>query len=128
MWWTDALAQAGAPSGKPYDANMALLFQLLQFVPIFLILYLLLIRPQQQRQKKLNEMLGNLKKGARVVTSGGIIGTVVGLEDSKVTLKIADDVRVEFTKSAIVQVVGEVPPTMIAGVDVRLMRDLARCQ
>jgi preprotein translocase subunit YajC len=107
MWWTDALAQAGAPSGKPYDANMALLFQLLQFVPIFLILYLLLIRPQQQRQKKLNEMLGNLKKGARVVTSGGIIGTVVGLEDSKVTLKIADDVRVEFTKSAIVQVVGE---------------------
>ena len=107
MWWTDALAQAAAPSGKPYDSNMALLFQLLQFVPIFLILYLLLIRPQQQRQKKLNEMLGNLKKGARVVTSGGIIGTVVGLEDSKVTLKIADDVRVEFTKSAIVQVVGE---------------------
>jgi preprotein translocase subunit YajC len=107
MWWTDALAQAAAPSGKPYDSNMALLFQLLQFVPIFLILYLLLIRPQQQRQKKTNEMLGNLKKGNKVVTTGGIIGTVVGLEDSKVTLKIAEDVRVEFTKSAIVQVLGE---------------------
>ena len=107
MWWTDALAQAAAPSGKPYDANMALLFQLLQFVPIFLILYLLLIRPQQQRQKKLNEMLGNLKKGNKVVTTGGIIGTVVGLEDSKVTLKIAEDVRVDFTKSSVVQVLGE---------------------
>jgi preprotein translocase subunit YajC len=107
MWWTDALAQAGAPSGKPYDPNMALLFQLLQFVPIFLILYLLLIRPQQQRQKKLNEMLVNLKKGTRVVTTGGIIGTVVGMEDTKVTLKIAEDVRVDFTKSAVVQVLGE---------------------
>jgi preprotein translocase subunit YajC len=107
MWWTDALAQAAAPSGKPYDPNMALLFQLLQFVPIFLILYLLLIRPQQQQKKKLNEMIGNLKKGHRVVTSGGIIGTVVGLEDSKVTLKIAEDVRVEFTKSAVVQVLTE---------------------
>lgn len=106
MWWTDALAQAN-PSGKPYDPNMALLFQLLQFVPIFLILYLLLIRPQQQRQKKTTEMLSKLKKGDRVVTTGGIIGIVVGLDDAKTTLKIADDVRVDFTKAAIVQVLSE---------------------
>jgi preprotein translocase subunit YajC len=105
MLWSDALAQAA--TGKPYDPNMALLFQLLQFVPIFLILYLLLIRPQQQRQKKINEMLKDLKKGDRVVTTGGIIGTVVGLDDAKTTLKIADDVRVEFTKSAVVQVLNE---------------------
>lgn len=107
MLWSDALAQAAAANGKPYDPNMALLFQLLQFVPIFLILYLLLIRPQQQRQKKLNEMLKQLKKGDRVVTTGGIIGTVVGLDDAKTVLKIADDVRVEFTKSAVVQVLGD---------------------
>ena len=106
MPWKDAFAQV-ATGAKPYDSNMALLLQLLQFVPIFLILYLLLIRPQQQRQKKLNEMLKSLKKGDRVVTTGGIIGTVVGLDDVKTVLKIADDVRVEFTKSAVVQVLTE---------------------
>jgi len=106
MPWTDALAQATA-SGKPYDPNMALLFQLLQFVPIFLILYLLMVRPQQQRQKKLTEMLKTLKKGDRVVTTGGIIGTVVGVDEAKTVLRIADDVKVEFTKSAVVQVLNE---------------------
>jgi preprotein translocase subunit YajC len=106
MWWTDAFAQA-ASGGRPVDPNMALLLQLLQFVPIFLILYLLLIRPQQQRQKKLNEMLKTLKKGDRVVTTGGIIGTVVGVDDAKAVLRIAEDVKVEFTKSAVVQVLAE---------------------
>ena len=106
MLWSDALAQAGAANRKPYDPNMALLFQLLQFVPIFLILYLLLIRPQQQRQKKLNEMLKELKKGDRVVTTGGIIGTVVGVDEAKAVLRIADEVKVEFTKSSVVQVLG----------------------
>jgi len=81
-----------------------MLLQLLQFVPIFLILYFLLIRPQQQKQKKLDQMLKELKKGDRVVTSGGIIGTVVGLDEGKAVLRIADDVKVEFTKGAITQV------------------------
>jgi len=103
--WTDALAQSGA--AKPADPTLAFLLQMLQFVPIFLILYLLLIRPQQQQQKKLKEMLKSLKKGDRVVTSGGIIGTVVGVDDNKTVLRIADDVKVEFTKTAVVQVLAE---------------------
>jgi len=106
MLWNDAFAQAASGS-RSVDPNMALLLQLLQFVPIFLILYLLLIRPQQQRQKKLNQMLKTLKKGDRVVTSGGIIGTVVGVDDAKAVLRIAEDVKVEFTKSAVVQVLVE---------------------
>lgn len=106
LLWNDALAQA-ASGARQVDSNMALLLQLLQFVPIFLILYLLLIRPQQQRQKKLNEMLKTLKKGDRVVTTGGIIGTVVGVDDAKAVLRIAEDVKVEFTKSAVVQVLTE---------------------
>ena len=105
--WTDAFAQAGAPAGAP-TPTMAMLLQLLQFVPIFLILYFLLIRPQQQRQKKLDQMLKELKKGDRVVTVGGIIGTVIGIDEGKAVLKIADDVKVEFTKASITQVlVGE---------------------
>jgi preprotein translocase subunit YajC len=101
--WTDAFAQAGAPAGAS-NPTVAMLLQLLQFVPIFLILYFLLIRPQQQRQKKLEQMLKELKKGDRVVTSGGIIGTIVGIDEGKAVLKIADDVKVEFTKGAITQV------------------------
>ena len=100
--WTDANAQAG--SGTPPDPKIALLLQLLQFLPLFVILYLLLIRPQQQQKKKLNEMLKTLKKGDRVLTSGGIIGTVIGVDDAKAVLKIAEDVKVEFSKTAIVQV------------------------
>jgi preprotein translocase subunit YajC len=101
--WTDAFAQAGAPAGNS-NPTIAMLLQLLQFVPIFLILYFLLIRPQQQRQKKLEQMLKELKKGDRVVTTGGIIGTVVGIDDGKAVLKIADEVKVEFTKASITQV------------------------
>ena len=100
--WTDAFAQAGG--GSPPDPKISLLLQLLQFVPLFLILYLLLIRPQQQQRKKLNEMLKALKKGDRVLTTGGIIGTVIGVDEAKAVLKIADDVKVEFSKSSIVQV------------------------
>ncbi|MBI1799289.1 MAG: preprotein translocase subunit YajC [Candidatus Eisenbacteria bacterium] len=83
---------------------------LVQFAPIlliFAIMYLLLIRPQQQRQKKLEEMLKNIKKGDRVVTTGGILGTVVGTDDGKVVLRIADEVKVEFTKASITQVLAE---------------------
>lgn len=105
--WTDAFAQAagnGAPESNP---TVSMLLTLLQFLPIFLILYFLLIRPQQQRQKKLQKMLSELKKGDRVLTNGGIYGTVIGLDEQKAVLKIADDTKVEFQKSAIVQVVAE---------------------
>ncbi|MBI5711674.1 MAG: preprotein translocase subunit YajC [Candidatus Eisenbacteria bacterium] len=102
---TDALAQ-GAGSGSP-NPTLTLLLQMLQFAPIFLILYFLLIRPQQQQAKKLKQMIAALKKGDKVVTSGGIVGTVVGLDDARVVLRVAEDVKLEFVKSAVVQVVAE---------------------
>lgn len=74
---------------------------LLPIVLIFVILYLLIIYPQQRKQKKHQEMLGKLKKGDRVVTSGGIHGTVVGVKDGIVVLKIADNVKVEVEKGMI---------------------------
>jgi len=100
--WTDAFAQAAGSS--PPDPKISLLLQLLQFLPLFVILYLLLIRPQQQQKKKLEAMLKELKKGDRVLTTGGIFGTVIGVDEAKAVLKIADDVKVEFSKNAIVQV------------------------
>jgi preprotein translocase subunit YajC len=105
--WSDAFAQAAGAAAKPADPRLALLLQILQFVPIFVIIYLLLIRPQQQRQKKLEELVKKLKKGDRVLTTGGIIGTVVGVDDSRAVLRIADEVKVEFAKSAVVQVLEE---------------------
>ena len=106
--WTDAFAQAAAPATGPTNPAIPVLLQILQFLPIVVIFYLLLIRPQQQQRKKTEMMLKELKKGDRVVTSGGIIGTVIGVDEAKAVLKIADDVKVEFAKSSITQVlVGE---------------------
>ena len=103
---TDALAQ-GANAGSSPNPTLTMILQMLQFVPIFLILYFLLIRPQQQQAKKLKKMIAAVKKGDKVVTSGGIVGTVVWLDDARVVLRIAEDVKVEFVKSSVVQVVAE---------------------
>ena len=77
------------------------------FIPLFLILYFLLIRPQQQQAKSQESMRKNLKKGDRVVTTGGLLGTVVGIDDSKIVLRIADEVKAEFARNAVVQVLTE---------------------
>ena len=103
---SDAFAQAagGAPAGNPV---IGFLVQFGYFIPLFLILYFLLIRPQQQQQKTQEKMRKELKKGDRVLTTGGILGTVVGVEEQKVVLRVADDVKLEFARHAIVQVMGE---------------------
>ena len=77
----------------------------LQMVPllvIFVIFYFLLIRPARSRQKQVQKMLESLKSGDKVVTSGGLLGTVVGIDRSVVQLRVADKVRVDVTKSSIV--------------------------
>jgi preprotein translocase subunit YajC len=77
---------------------------LLQFAPMFLIFalfYVLMIVPSRKRQKALQQLLGNLTKGDRVVTSGGLYGEVVAVTGATVVLKVADNVRVRVAKSAI---------------------------
>ena len=66
-----------------------------------LVFYVMLILPAQRRQKKTNEMLATLKTGDKVLTSGGIYGTIVGLEGEAVQLRIADQVKVKVARSAI---------------------------
>ena len=78
---------------------------LLAFLPLivmFGVFYFLLIRPQQTRQKGLNQMIQNLKKGDRIVTSGGIIGTIAGIQNDYVIIKVGDeDTKIEILKSAV---------------------------
>ena len=76
----------------------------MQFAPILLIMvifYFLLIMPAQRRQKKTQEMLSALKNGDKVVTTGGLFGTIVGLEGDSVQLRIADQVKVKVLRSAV---------------------------
>ena len=101
--WNDALAQARG-AAPPSNPAITTLLTLLQFVPLFIIVYLLILRPQRQRQKQQESMIKALKKGDRVLTSGGIFGTVVGVDDSKAVLRIAEDIKVEFSKGSVVKV------------------------
>lgn len=105
---TDALAQAGgatAPGAvNPTTAMIVRMFPILLLIVIF---YLILIRPQQMQAKKTKDMQSGLKKGDRVVTTGGMMGTIVGLDEQKAVLRVADDVKVEFLRSAIVSVLPE---------------------
>jgi preprotein translocase subunit YajC len=77
------------------------LITFLPLVVIMVIFYVMLILPAQRRQKKTNEMLNALKAGDKVLTSGGIYGTIVGLEGEAVQLRIADQVKVKVSRSAI---------------------------
>lgn len=74
---------------------------LLPFLLIFVVFYVLLIVPQQRQRRKTQEMLSNLKSGDKVVTNGGIYGTIVGFRDSVVQLQIAPQVKVDVTRNAI---------------------------
>jgi len=77
---------------------------IIYIVALFALLYFLMIRPQQQRQKKHQEMLKGIKVNDKVVTAGGIYGTVVKVKEDTLILKVADNVRLEVLKSAIGQV------------------------
>ena len=85
---------------------------LMAFLPLVIIMgifYVLLILPAQRRQKKTTQMLQTLKNGDKVITNGGIYGTIVGLEDEAVQLRIADQVKIKLSRSAIVGLQQETP-------------------
>ncbi|MBI2816692.1 MAG: preprotein translocase subunit YajC [Acidobacteria bacterium] len=84
------------------DGTGSQFLSLLPIVAIFLVFYFLLILPNQRRQKKLQQMLAGLKNGDRVVTNGGIHGTIVGIKDQYIVLRVPpDQVKLEVLRSAI---------------------------
>jgi preprotein translocase subunit YajC len=84
---------------------------LLPFVLIFGVFYFLILRPQQQKMKKHQLMLSNLRRGDRVITNGGLIGTISKIvSESEVQLELADDVRVRHLRSMITEVLAKTDP------------------
>lgn len=87
------------PQGQP-QANAWM--QLVPLVAIFVIFYFLLIRPARKRQKDVQKMLDELKSGDKVITSGGLLGTVMAIDRDIVQLRVAEKIKVDVTKSSIV--------------------------
>ena len=96
MYWPIAM---GGPAGGEGGG----MFTLVWFGLIFVLMYFLLIRPQRKKQKEHEKLLGELKKGDKVVTSGGMFGTIFAIDNERgrVVLKINDTTKLEFLKSSI---------------------------
>jgi preprotein translocase subunit YajC len=99
-----AFAQASAPGAAPGGPAAFLANPAIWLVGMFLIMYFMMIRPQQKQRRERESMLGALKRGDRVVTSGGLHGTVTNITETTVVLK-CDQVKLEFDRSAVGRIV-----------------------
>jgi preprotein translocase subunit YajC len=92
-----AYAMAGAPGGGQGGA----MWTFIPLVLVFVVFYVMLIRPQQKKAKEHRQLLNNLKRGDQVVTSGGLYGVITGLTDQTVTMEISDKIRVRVGRGFI---------------------------
>ncbi len=100
MCISPAFAQAASPFGGD-----SMLVSLLPFILIFVIMYFLILRPQQKRAKAHQEMVKNVRRGDTVVTSGGLIGKVTKvIDDDQIEVELADEVRVRQMRSMVADV------------------------
>ena len=86
--------QGGTGGGSVWSALVPILL-------VFLIFYFMILRPQQKKQKDREKLLSSVQKGDKIVTVGGLHGTVIGLEEKTVLVQVADDVKVKLERSAI---------------------------
>jgi preprotein translocase subunit YajC len=99
MFITPAYAQAAAPGGND------MLVSLLPFIAIFVIMYFLILRPQQKRVKTHAEMVKNLRRGDTVITNGGIIGKISKvIDDHEVEVEVADGIKIRQVRQMVTEV------------------------
>ncbi len=102
---TDAAASDAAAAGAEQAPSSPFTGMLPMLVIFFAIMYFLMIRPQQKRERERREMLSRVSKGDSVITTGGICGTVVGISEDRVVLRVDENVTMEFVRGAVAQVV-----------------------
>ncbi len=95
-----AQAPTSAPTGSPFSGATTFIWMGAMIV----IMYYVMIRPQSKRQKEHQRLIASLKTGDRVVTSSGIHGMITNVKDTTVTVKVADNVKLEMEKSAVANV------------------------
>ncbi len=96
------LAIAPPPGGE--GGGGGLISTLIMFGAIFVVFYFMIIRPQQKRAKEREKLLSLLEKGDKVITNGGIYGSIAGIEDKTVLLDVGNNVKIKFDRSAITTV------------------------
>ena len=97
--------------GQPNQGEgPGLMSNVILFGSIILIFYFMIIRPQQKRTKERQKLIESMKKGDKVVTSGGMYGTVAGLDEKTVLVEIADKIKVKLDRSAITTIISESAP------------------
>ena len=106
MFVTPAYAQAAGGAG-----GAGAIAQFIPLILIFVIMYFLILRPQQKRMKDHRNMVSELKRGDHVVTQGGLIGKVTDVKDDELTVEIAQGVKVRVVRATIAQVVTQPKPT-----------------
>ena len=82
-------------------AQQPSIFTIWPFLLVFAIFYLIVILPNRRNQKKVQEMIQSLKVGDKVITNGGIYGTIAGLKGDRIQLRIAENVKIEMSRSAV---------------------------
>lgn len=94
---SDAMAQSGAQSGSPMTSFI--------FIGVFfVIMYFMMIRPQQKRMKAHNEMVSNIAIGDEVITNGGTLGAIIKLDDNFIKIEVATDTHIHVQRSAVAKV------------------------
>ena len=97
--------------GQPNQGEgPGLMSNIILFGSIILIFYFMIIRPQQKRAKERQKLIDSMKKGDKVITSGGMYGTIAGMDEKTVLVQIADNVKVKLDRSAIATIVSESVP------------------
>ncbi len=104
---SEAFAMGGQPPAGGDQPNF--LVQFFPFILMFVVIYLLILRPQYKKQKQQQAMIESLEKGDKIVTSGGIHGTIVGIKDKDgiLMIQVAKDVRIEVSRGSVTRVAEE---------------------
>jgi preprotein translocase subunit YajC len=100
-----AMMDQGGPAAAP--AGGSFLTAIIPFVLVFVIFYLLIIMPSRRKQKKHQEMVEQMKPGDKIITTGGIYGTVMGTQQDRIELKIAANTKIDITKNAVAVILGQ---------------------